>query len=178
MLKIVQWSAMFGVLALTGCESMSVSECKVADWSRVGFTDGASGAPESRLADYTDDCGKTGVVPHARAYRQGWDNGIQRYCTAANGWREGIQGRNGKESACQGQPGYRGFARYFEGGLRVYRTQEQIRRNTSEINRLEKELANAVKDDDKKRLRESLRDIDRSQSRLRSALAEQQQMAP
>lgn len=178
MIKIAKWFGVLALVALSGCESMSVSECKVADWGRVGYNDGASGAPESRLADYTEDCGKTGIVPNARAYRQGWDNGIQRYCTAANGWREGVQGRSGKESVCQGQPGYRGFARYLESGLRVYRTQEQIKRNSSEITRLEKELSTAAKDDDKKRLRESLRDLDRSQSRLRNVLVEQQQMAP
>lgn len=178
MMKIAKWFGVLMLVALSGCESMSVSECKVADWSRVGFTDGASGTSESRLADYTEDCGKTGIVPNARAYRQGWDSGIQRYCTAANGWREGVQGRSGKESVCQGQPGYRGFARNLENGLQVHRTQEHIKRNSSEISRLEKELSNAVKDDDKKRLRESLRDLDRSQSRLRNALAEQQQMAP
>ncbi|OYT91620.1 MAG: hypothetical protein CFE43_12635 [Burkholderiales bacterium PBB3] len=178
MMKIAKCFGAVMLVALSGCESMSVSECKVADWSRVGYTDGAAGAPESRLADYTEDCGKTGIVPNARAYRQGWDNGIQRYCTAANGWREGVQGRSGKDAVCQGQPGYRGFSRYLESGLQVYRTQEHIKRNSSEISRLEKDLSNATKDDDKKRLRESLRDLDRSQSRLRHVLAEQQQMAP
>lgn len=178
MMKFGKWLTLLMLVALSGCESMSVSECKVADWSRVGYNDGASGAPESKLADYTEDCGKAGIRPNARAYRQGWDNGIQHYCTAANGWREGVQGRSGKESVCQGQPGFRGFARYLESGLRVYRTQEQIKRNSSEISRLEKDLANATKDEDKKRLRESLRDLDRSQSRLRHILAEQQQAAP
>ena len=176
--KMAKWLIPLALVALAGCESMTVSECKVADWSRVGYSDGAAGSPESRLADYTEDCGKAGIQPNARAYRQGWDDGIQRYCTAANGWREGVQGRSGKESVCQGQPGYRGFARSLENGLQVYRTQEHIKRNTNEISRLEKDLAKATKDDEKKYLRESLRDLDRSQSRLRRTLTEQQEMAP
>ena len=177
-MKTANWCVVLTLVALGGCESMSVSECKVADWSRVGFTDGASGAPESKLADYTQDCGKAGIVPSARAYRQGWDSGIQRYCTAANGWREGVQGHSGKQSVCQGQQGYRGFSRYLESGLQVYGTQERIKRNSSDISRLEKELSNATKDEDKKRLRELLRDLDYSQSRLRNLLSEQQQLAP
>ena len=134
-------SARFVVLCfltgLSGCESMSVSECRVADWSRVGFNDGAAGTAETRIADYTEDCGKAGVTANATAYRQGWDSGIQRYCTAANGWREGVQGRSGKDSVCVGQPGHSGFSRFLESGLRVYRTQEQISRNSSEIGRME-----------------------------------------
>lgn len=165
-------------LSLAGCESMSVSECKVADWARVGYTDGSAGTSQTRLADYTEDCGKTGVTPDPRAYRQGWDAGIQTYCTALNGWREGTKGRSGKDAVCQGQAGYEGFARYLDAGLQVYRTQEHIRRNDQETDRLQKQLDAAVKDDEKKRLREELRSIDYSQRRLRDVLVQQQMMAP
>ncbi len=175
-LSLVSVTAVLVLLA--GCESMSVSECKVADWSRVGYSDGAAGTPSNRLADYVEDCGKAGVSPVAGAYRQGWDVGIQRYCTAANGWREGTLGRSGKESVCQGQAGFSGFARYLDAGLKVYRTQEQLQRNNSELVRLQKELESATKDEDKKRLRDSLRDIDRSQFYLRGTLSQLQSAAP
>jgi hypothetical protein len=174
----LRWTLLLVLSFLAGCESMSVSECKVADWGRVGYADGAAGVAQSRLAAYTEDCGKAGVVPQANAYRQGWDTGIQRFCTAANGWREGIQGHGGKESVCQGQAGFEGFARYLDAGLKVYRTQEQLQRNGQEAGRLEKELEAAIKDEDKKRLREALRDLDRSQFRLRALLTQQQLMAP
>lgn len=177
-MTLLHWSWLVVPCLLAGCESMSVSECKVADWARVGYVDGAAGVAQSRLAAYTEDCGKAGVVPQANAYRQGWDTGIQRFCTAANGWREGTQGRSGKEAVCQGQAGFEGFARYLDAGLKVYRTQEQLQRNGQEAARLEKELEAAAKDEDKKRLREALRDLDRSQFRLRALLAQQQLMAP
>ena len=166
------------VLMLAGCESMSVSECKVADWAREGFNDGAAGTPQSRLADYAEDCGKTGVTPDPRAYRQGWDAGIQSYCTPLNGWREGTKGRSGKDAVCQGQAGHQGFARYLDAGLQVYRTQEHMRRNDQETDRLQKQLDAATKDEDKKRLREELRSIDYSQRRLRDVLVQQQMFAP
>ncbi len=177
-MKQLRWFLIALLCVMSGCESMSVSECKVADWGRVGYADGASGVPQGRLADYTEDCGKAGVVPQASAYRQGWDTGIQRFCTAANGWREGMQGHSGKEAVCQGQAGFEGFARYLDAGLKVYRSQEQLQRNSQEAGRLEKELAAATKDEDKKRLREALRDLDRSQFRLRALLTQQQLMAP
>jgi len=177
-MKLLKAIAILTIALLAGCESMSVSECKVADWSRTGFNDGAAGTAENRIADYTEDCGKSGVVPNANAYRQGWDAGIQRYCTAANGWREGMQGRSGKDAVCQGQPGHEGFARYLEAGLRVYRTHQQIQYNSNEAARLQKALETAAKDEDKKRLREDLRALDHSQYRLRNLLSEQQLMGP
>ena len=178
MLSATRCVCVLALIGLSGCESMSVSECKLADWGRVGYSDGAAGVPQARLAAYTEDCGKAGVVPQAKAYRQGWDTGIERFCTAANGWREGLQGHSGKEAVCQGQAGFEGFARYLDAGLKVYRTQEQLQRNSQDARRLEKELETATKDEDKKRLREALRDLDRSQFRLRALLTQQQLTAP
>lgn len=169
---------MLAALALAGCESMSVSECKVADWHRVGWTDGSHGESERRIADYTEDCGKAGIVPNAQAYRQGWDTGIVQFCTAANGWREGLQGHSGKASVCQGQAGYPPFARYLEAGLQVYRTNERMQNNAQESNRLQQRLDASKNDDERKHLREELRHIDREQFRLRNQLIQQQMLAP
>jgi hypothetical protein len=177
MIKICSLALAVLVL-LAGCESMSKQECQVADWQRVGFNDGASGQSERRLAAYTEDCGEAGVRPDAQAYRRGWDSGILRFCTAANGWREGMQGHSGKNAVCQAQSGYEAFSRYLEAGLQVYRTSEQIRQNDYEINRLQKRLEGSGTDEEKKRIRETLRDLDRQQFYLRSTLAQQQMLAP
>ena len=165
-------------LLLAGCESMSVSECKVADWARVGMADGARGGDERRIAAYTEDCGKVGIVPNAAAYRRGWDTGIVQFCTPANGWREGTQGHAGKASVCQGQAGFAGFARYLEAGLQVHRTQERMQRNASESERLQKKLEESKSDDEKKDLRSDLRQLDHDQVRLRKVLTEQQLLGP
>lgn len=165
------------VLALAGCESMTVSECQVADWGRVGFKDAAQGVSESRLSAYIEDCGKVGIRPNPQAYRQGWDAGIVRFCTAANGWREGVQG-NGNASVCQGQQGYEMFARSLDAGLQVHRASERLRQNSVEANRLQNRLEASAKDDEKNHLRERLHAIDREQFHLRSLLGQLQLMAP
>jgi len=165
-------------LGLGGCASMSESQCKVADWGRVGLTDGASGAPEGRLADYTEDCGKIGVVPNAQAYRQAWDVGIQRFCTAGNGWREGLEGHAGKAQVCVGQAGHEAFSRYLNAGLQVYRTKEKMRENTQETNRLQKQLESSAVDEEKRQIRRKLQDLDRDQFYLRGVMGQQQLMAP
>lgn len=165
-------------LLLVGCESMSPSECKVADWGRVGHADGTRGESERRIADYTEDCGKVGVVPNAQLYRYGWDQGIVNFCTPANGWREGLQGNSGKASVCQGQAGYPGFARYLDAGLQVHNTQSLMQRNARESERLQRRLEESKNDEEKKNLRNELRHIDREQFRLRNQLTLQQMQGP
>ena len=165
-------------LLLAGCESMSVSECKVADWGRVGFADGTRGESDRRIADYTEDCGKAGIVPNAKLYRYGWDQGIVQFCTPANGWREGTEGHSGKASVCQGQAGYAGFSRYLEAGLQVHNIQAQMQRIARESERLQKRLEESKNDDEKKDLRNDLRHLDRDQVRLRKLLTEQMLLGP
>lgn len=170
--------ALAAITGLAGCASMSESECRVADWGRVGFADGARGDSESRLAAYTEDCGKIGITPNATAYRQGWDTGIVQFCTPANGWQEGQRGHSGKLASCQGQPGYELFARYLEAGMQVYRTAEEMERNDREVNRLQKRLEESAKDDEKRKLRDELRHLDHQQFHLRNRLAQQQMLGP
>lgn len=163
---------------LAGCASMSESECRVADWGRVGLNDGARGEPERKLAAYTEDCGKTGVVPNARAYRQGWDAGIKRFCTAANGWQEGQLGHADKAQVCAGQPGGEAFVRYLNAGLQLHQTQERMRQNTQESNRLQQKLESAASADERRRIRRTLQDIDQEQFHLRNLIGQQQMLAP
>lgn len=172
---------LFVTLLLTlvaGCASMSDSQCRVADWGRVGLSDGARGEPEHRLASYTEDCGKIGVVPNAQAYRQGWDVGIQRYCTPANGWQAGLAGQGYKAQSCSGQAQGLAFSQYLQAGLQLHHTQLQINNNLQEITRLQKKLESPGTDDDKRKTRRRLQDIDRDQYRLRLLMGQQQLLAP
>lgn len=63
---------------------------------------------------------------------------------------------------CQGQAGFESFSRDLQAGLQVYATQSRMNRN----------------DDEKKRIREQLRGIDRAQAALRNALQFQRRQAP
>ena len=177
-MRRVAFLPLLAAIALTGCASMSESECRVADWSRVGFNDGTRGESESRLAAYSEDCGKIGITPDATAYRRGWDTGIVRFCTPATGWHEGQQGHMGKVAACQGQPGFEAFSRYFDAGIQVYRTNEEMERNARESTRLQGRLDTSTSDDEKRKARQELRDLDRQQLYLRNRLMQQQMLRP
>ncbi|MBV5297836.1 MAG: DUF2799 domain-containing protein [Rhodoferax sp.] len=177
-MKYLNYVLLLCSLALAGCESMSVSQCQVADWGRVGFNDAASGVRETRMADYQEDCGKVGIQPNLRAYRQGWDAGIGRYCTAANGWREGTLGNSSKAAVCQGQTGYDTFAYYLDAGLRVHHTRTKMNQKTEDISRLKKRLDASTSDKDKHRLREELSDLNHAQRELDGLLYRQKRQAP
>jgi len=166
------------LLVLGGCASMSETQCQVADWHRVGLADGANGLPEGRLADYHRDCAKVGIEPDAQAYRRGWDAGIVRFCTPANGWREGSQGHFQADAVCRGQTGYTPFSYYLQAGLELHRTNERIRANNRETRRLQALLDAATQDDDKKRLRLELQTLDWEQARLRSLVNQQRLLGP
>ncbi|NCP39780.1 MAG: DUF2799 domain-containing protein [Rhodoferax sp.] len=166
------------LLALFGCASMSETQCQVADWQRVGLQDGAIGMAESHLADYVKDCAKVGVTPDAVAYRKGWDAGILRFCTPANGWREGTQGRHQADAVCRAQSGYERFTYYLSAGLQFHRTGEQIRANNHEMRRLQSLLDTTTKDEEKKQLRFELQQLDWEQFRLRNLINQQRLLAP
>ena len=164
---------------LTGCTSMTISECEVADWGRIGFMDGARGQSERQLATYVKDCAETSIEPNPQEYRKGWDNGIQQYCTASNGWDEGIQGHEHKAQACRGQAGNKAFISYFSAGMQLYITNEQISRNEAEINQLVTRIdESTVAEREKRYMRERLSNLEYDQYRLRYLKITQQQVAP
>ena len=158
---------------------MSESQCQGADWHRVGLTDGLAGIGDSRLADYAKDCAKIGVSPDDSAYRRGWDEGINKFCRPANGWRIGVQGLAGKEGVCRGQPGYDRFSRNLQAGLQLHRINQQLRDNYNEIYRLQSRLENsATTDTEKTWIRNTLNQLDLEQHRLRSQYEFQRLQAP
>lgn len=165
-------------LTLAGCASMSESQCRVADWYRVGLTDGGSGVEQTRLADYAEDCGKIGIRPDTTAYRQGWDRGILSYCTPYNGWMAGVNGQHNKASVCQGQAGHEGFAESLRAGLQVHKIKSRMAVNDNELRRLQRLLDDATKDEDKRRIRDNMRHLDREQDLLRNTLRYHMTFAP
>lgn len=87
-------AALFAVLLLAGCETVSKEQCVAGDWVALGKADGANGYPTSRLSDIVKDCGRYGVTPDTDQYMSGWNQGVQIYCTPMNGYNVGRQGKS------------------------------------------------------------------------------------
>lgn len=89
----------FGLLGigvvLSACQTLSKEECVAADWTVIGETDGTAGyAPQERFARHAKACAKAGITPDQTAWNQGYQTGLIRYCTPANGLRVGEAGNN------------------------------------------------------------------------------------
>ena len=84
---------------LGGCASMNQTECLNADWYAIGRIDGEKGASRDELLQRSDACAKHAIVPDKTAYQEGYDHGIEDFCTPANGYENGRKGYNYK-GAC------------------------------------------------------------------------------
>jgi hypothetical protein len=77
------------LLFVSGCASMSKSECANANWETRGALDGQNGSPLSLLSSHASACAKIGVSPNAELYSKGHANGVKRYCTPSSGLAKG-----------------------------------------------------------------------------------------
>ncbi|MDT9001691.1 DUF2799 domain-containing protein [Paucibacter sp. APW11] len=155
------------LLALSGCASMSEDQCRRADWQQQGTRDGRDGYGRDRVGDHAEACAKVGVVPDEPRWLTGWSDGVRQYCRPARGWELGLRGEYYR-GVCADQPGGDEFERYYEAAKRVYTLGQQLDRNYSEMQRLERSLADAKTDEERKQLRAQLRELDIEQQRLRA----------
>ena len=134
------------VLALAGCASMSKEECRNVDWQTVGYEDGASGQPASRLGDHRRACADHGVKPDLAAYEAGRAAGMREFCQAHNGYRVGSSGQV-YYGTCPADLAP-AFERGYDQGRELYVRQQRVRDaddaiayREAEIRRLEDGLA-------------------------------------
>lgn len=80
------------VATLSGCASLSKSECLAADWEDIGVRDGANGRPEEYLIQHAKACSKVDVVPDRGAWQHGRVRGLERYCVPHRAYRDGESG--------------------------------------------------------------------------------------
>jgi hypothetical protein len=79
-------------LVLSGCATMNKNECLMADWYQVGYEDGARGYSDTRISSHREACAKHGITPDFRAYQDGYEEGVIRFCTPRNGFMQGQRG--------------------------------------------------------------------------------------
>lgn len=159
-------AAIAAMAMLGGCASMSESECQRADWYQKGVQDGRDGQTRDRVEDHAQACGKVGVHPDEARWQSGWAEGVRRYCRPANGWQLGLKGEFYR-GVCADQPDGAAFEDAYQSAKRIYDVGQQIDRNYRDMQRLERDLAEAKTDDERKRLRGLLRELDIEQQRLR-----------
>lgn len=120
------------MLVLSGCATLSESQCIASDWQTVGYRDGQAGTPTSQLLKHQNACVKHGVVPDREQYLAGWLEGVEQYCQADNGFTVGAAGAS-YNNVCPDHLKHDFYAAYEDG--------RQLHRAQAEINRLSRNVA-------------------------------------
>ncbi len=98
--------AISGTLVLgVGCASsptVSENQCRAGDWQTIGYRDGSNGLDSSRLLKHQEACGEFTIVPDRNLYLAGWGEGLVTFCTADNGFNQGVKGR-ALNAVCRGE---------------------------------------------------------------------------
>lgn len=85
--------AAFMLVGLSACATLSEGECRSGDWRSIGIEDGAKGRTPSYLGKHAQACAEYGITPDRVAWEAGRQEGLPFYCTPANAWEEGSDGR-------------------------------------------------------------------------------------
>lgn len=126
--------------ALSSCQSMSKEECQVADWQVVGENDGAAGYdPQDRFARHVKACARIGIAPDQTLWRQGYDRGVERYCTPLSGLAAGKAGK-GYANVCPANSSA-GFLRGYNLGRASYTKDRNIQSKENRISYLRSDIS-------------------------------------
>jgi len=128
-----------GLLALSGCASLSAEECLAADWYTIGVEDGSRGQSMSRIGAHRKACAEVGVQPDMVRYNEGRAFGLQSFCTRERGYAEGDSGRR-YSGVCPPHLEPMFMQGYLAGQDR-YRTKQDIRRLERELAGVQEEVA-------------------------------------
>ena len=159
--------ALITCLGLSGCATLSKSDCQARDWYGIGLQDGQNGQPLSRLSSHQEACSEHGIRLDGTTYRRGREEGLRTYCEPLHGaWL----GRNGHTyyDVCHG-PTAGEFRRNYRLGREYWEVEQEISRIEERVydlrQRLEsKDLAEHARDEIRDEI-EDLRDNRRSLQR-------------
>lgn len=175
-MKILGWRVFLSLAValnalFSGCATMSADECKVANWSDVGLRDGLEGAALSRLDYRMKDCAEAKVAVDTPRYLQGRDQGLLQFCQIENAVPLGLRG--GSYNGVCPVPLESEFRRRFRLGRDVFDARQTVKNFEGNINGAEDRLRVAPNDEERRRAREALRDLDfeirRARDRQRDA---------
>ena len=134
---------------ISSCTTLNKSECREADWQTIGLEDGAKGHPLTYISKHRKACAEYGVTPDLDQYRLGHNAGLKRFCTPANGFKQGRAGRSYNDVCPVELEG-----RFLAG----YDTGHELHELKSEIDRMLREARTA--DTEKVTLEQNLQNVE------------------
>ena len=164
-----------GIL-LSGCQTLTPTECRIANWAQMGAQDGSSGRYD-RIASHVDGCAQQQVAVGATSvqqYRSGYQQGLQNYCQPEV-ILDLAQSGSGNLSVCPARQ-QAALRPYAQAGKRQYDAQQAVEALDTKQRKLETELQNNETTDQRRRdIRLELRRLDQQliERRLDFNLADQ-----
>lgn len=160
-------------LLLASCASLSPEQCQHADWRQIGYADGASGLPGSRIQEHASACAKAGIRPDMEAYLSGRMEGLVSYCQPENGFEVGRRGAADNAGDCP--PHVRGaFLQNYRQGREINALESQINSLRSTMENERRELRR--REDRIEDIRKELRRPNVSPERRSSLLGEMERL--
>ncbi len=127
---------------LSGCATMSESECEQAEWRIIGLEDGSKGRALSYLGNHRKACSEYGIKPDLNEYQAGHRTGVRQFCIPPTGFQQGRAGRTYNEVCPADLEG--SFLAAFETGRELHYLENQIDQLYREIHDQEHELEDLV----------------------------------
>lgn len=148
------------LLVLPGCATLDKDDCLSANWHDIGHKDGSKGYKSERYLKHNEACQEHNVRVNTADYRNGWNEGIEEFCTEDNGWRVGLEGKTYHKS-CPKRLKLE-FYNAYQLGRDVYEKEQNLEKINKKLERVVDKLAD---DDTSSDRRKSLR---KERSKLKS----------
>jgi hypothetical protein len=130
--------AIFLLAALSGCATMSKSECVETDWYDIGYRDGFNGLPIAQLDRHREACSDHGIAPDREAYDRGRDVGLKAYCRPEHGFELGQRGA-GYNYVCPPEMAAAFLAQY-QAGRHIYEFNQKVTGVEAQLRSIEQEI--------------------------------------
>ncbi len=166
---------LLAVVSLSACSTMTKTECQVANWYDLGYTDGVAGYTVNMFGERAKDCAKHGFSADRQAYLRARKEGLKNYCTKENGYREGANGRPYR-GVCKGNLAKEFLPAYQKGkhlykkksavkllARRIDKVNSDINKYKNEIYRLKKQI---IDENDKAKRVSIILDLERTNRKL------------
>jgi len=122
------------LMVLAACASLTREQCVNADWTSIGYQDGANGRLESYVNAHNDACSEFGIAPDINAWLRGRAQGLTQYCTRDNAYRIGRNSAGELNPVCTNDVNGLRLSNFY--GVRFFQITDQIATDQQEIDTL------------------------------------------
>jgi len=134
------------VAVLSGCASLSETQCRAGDWYAIGERDGRNGHGPGRFDEHVKACAELGIAPDRTSWAAGRADGLARYCTPRRGFEVGESG--GFYAGVCGPETEPGFLRGYDIGRDLAESRARLEDLERELRYLDQALADAERRQD------------------------------